>query len=173
MGTRFRWHHFRPPRSTLTPHRGGRIGGDNLGIPKLGILKTPPSNYGQTAADGATLWIDRRGEVIVVANAPVVSWLALLIFSPSACDGYVTNLKSGRHLSSLLDSFIGRQSMPMNQHSFELMPSDDGRRCFQFRCHNSILRSQELAGFLMSISTTTITNQSELNRYEFGSYRRR
>ena len=39
-------------------------------IPKIGDLKTPPSNYGQTAADGTTLWSDRRCEVIVVANAP-------------------------------------------------------------------------------------------------------
>ena len=41
--------------------------------PNWGFPKTSPSNYGQTVADGATLWIDRRCEVIVVANAPKYS----------------------------------------------------------------------------------------------------
>ena len=36
---------------------------------KFRDLKSPLKKYGQTAADGVTLWIDRRCEVIIVANA--------------------------------------------------------------------------------------------------------
>ena len=41
--------------------------------PKIWDLKLPPSNCGQTAADGATLGTGRRCEVIVVANVPKYS----------------------------------------------------------------------------------------------------
>ena len=44
------------PDTPLTPHNWGS--------------QNSPLNYGQTVADGETLWTDRRGEVIVVANAP-------------------------------------------------------------------------------------------------------
>ena len=45
---------------------------------KIGDLKTPPLNYGQTVANGAKLWINRRCKVIVVANPPkIFSWFAL------------------------------------------------------------------------------------------------
>ena len=40
---------------------------------KIGDLKTPSSNFGQTLADVATLWIDRHCEVITVACAPKYS----------------------------------------------------------------------------------------------------
>ena len=42
-------------------------------VHKIGDLKTPPLNYGQMIADGATPLIDRRCKVIVVANAPKYS----------------------------------------------------------------------------------------------------
>ena len=38
-----------------------------------GDLKTPPLNYCKTVADAATLWSDRRCEIIAVANAPKYS----------------------------------------------------------------------------------------------------
>ena len=41
--------------------------------PKIWDLKTPPLNYGQMDADEAIVWIDRRCEIIVVANAPKCS----------------------------------------------------------------------------------------------------
>ena len=41
--------------------------------PKIGDLKTPPLNYSQTVADGATALIDRHCKVIAVANAPKYS----------------------------------------------------------------------------------------------------
>ena len=59
-GRDFDWHLFRSPRSTIIPQIGGRIGGSQNSI----------INCGQTVADWATLWIDRRREVIVVTTAP-------------------------------------------------------------------------------------------------------
>ena len=38
-----------------------------------GSQRPPPSNYGQTVADGITFWIDRRCQVIAVANVPKYS----------------------------------------------------------------------------------------------------
>ena len=38
--------------------------------PKIGDLKTLPSNYDQTVADGATLWIDRRCVVLSPNSLP-------------------------------------------------------------------------------------------------------
>ena len=55
---------------------GGLLIGTNpnaLTLPllsKLWITKTPTLNYSHTVADGATLRIFRRCEVIVAANAP-------------------------------------------------------------------------------------------------------
>ena len=54
-GWAFDWCKSRPLNTTLIPQ--------NWGSPNS------PSNYGQMVADGATLWIDRRCEVVVVANA--------------------------------------------------------------------------------------------------------
>ena len=53
-GRHFDWYHFRPHRYTLTLQNWN--------------LKSPPLNYGRTVADGATLWIDRWCEVIVVTK---------------------------------------------------------------------------------------------------------
>ena len=62
-GWAFDWHNSRPPNSSLTPQ-----------TPQIVIPQTPSFNFGQTVADdGATLWIDRRSEVIVPANAPKYS----------------------------------------------------------------------------------------------------
>ena len=51
-------------------------------------VKTPPSNYSQTVADGATLWIDRRCEIVVVANAPKYSfsWFTLKFAGSNICE---------------------------------------------------------------------------------------
>ena len=46
---------------------------NTLLTPNIGDLKTPPLNYCQTVADGATFWSDGRCEIIVLANAPKYS----------------------------------------------------------------------------------------------------
>ena len=57
-GWAFDWCESQPANTTLTP----RI-----------LDLNPPLNCGQTVTNGATCWIDRRSDVIVVANAPKYS----------------------------------------------------------------------------------------------------
>ena len=68
--------------------------------PKLGNPKLPPSNYDHTAADGATLWIDRRCEVIVIGNvaAKIFNGLAFKFAGKKNCE----------HVGGLSPTICGR-----------------------------------------------------------------
>ena len=76
------WYKSQRPNTPLTP--------------KLEISK-PPLNYSQTVADGATLWIDKRCEVKVVASAHHILWIRI----------EVCQLRCVQHIGGLSTTIFG------------------------------------------------------------------
>ena len=84
------WYKSQRPNTPLTP--------------KIGDLKTPPLNYSQTEEFGATLWTDRRCEVIVVASAPKI--FSEFTLSPTVFE--TTGSKSVSDSPGYDDKFLSR-----------------------------------------------------------------